>query len=135
MRMFGRCESAELRQPTQGHFAAIHNVIVSNEVARDVAFPFPDGRFPPSLGAVVQRTVLTGQEPARVVIHDDENDWLVGDGVNDPTAPGASVIACISHVAEADSSVAELTTLPIGYMAQRDEPDQPWVVSVHEYPD
>jgi hypothetical protein len=54
-----------------------------------VPFPFPDGQFPSELGAVIQRTVLDGTEPARVVIHADEGGWLVGDGVNDPNLPGA----------------------------------------------
>jgi len=62
------------------------------QAERDVPFPFPDGRFPASLGAVVQRTVASGELPALVVIHDDENDWLVGDGVNDPDADSASII-------------------------------------------
>ncbi|QGN47519.1 hypothetical protein GKC29_12155 [Micromonospora sp. WMMC415] len=106
---------------------------MSGEVFRHVAFPFEDGRFPPNLGAVVQRTVLTGQEPARVVIHDGDNDWLVGDGVNDPN--GASVVACISHVADADPAVAALAALPVGYIAERDEPHLPWTISVHAWPD
>ncbi|GGQ87306.1 hypothetical protein GCM10010166_66890 [Couchioplanes caeruleus subsp. azureus] len=101
---------------------------------RDVAFPFEDGRFPAHLGAVIQRTVLTGKEPARVVIHDEDNDWLVGDGVNDPN-DGASVVACIRHVADADPSVAELATLEPGHIAERDEPHLPWTISVHEWPD
>jgi hypothetical protein len=31
----------------------------SRELARDMPWPFPDGCFPESLGAVVQRTVLS----------------------------------------------------------------------------
>lgn len=39
-------------------------------------FPFPDGRFPQDLGAVIQKTVLEGKEPATVVIHTEDNlDW------------------------------------------------------------
>ena len=52
-------------------------------------FPFPDGRFPDSLGAVVQRTVLSGDFPAREVVHTPDGSWLIGDGVNDPNQPGA----------------------------------------------
>jgi hypothetical protein len=79
--------------------------------------------------------VLAGQEPARVVIHDEDNDWLVGDGANDPNLPGASVVACISHVADADPTVAELAALPVGHIAERDEPVRPWTVSLHEWPE
>ncbi|MFF0579847.1 hypothetical protein [Streptosporangium saharense] len=35
--------------------------------------------FPSELGAVVQRTVLSGEFPVLVVIHDDDDDWLIGD--------------------------------------------------------
>ncbi|MEU4715641.1 hypothetical protein AB0F73_18550 [Micromonospora purpureochromogenes] len=97
--------------------------------------PFEDGHFPDNLGAVVQRTVLTGQEPPRIVIHEEDNDWLIGDGVNDPNLDGASVVVCISHIADADPSVAELATLPIGYIAERDEPHLPWTITVHEWAD
>lgn len=113
----------------------MQNLAVSDEVSRAVDFPFPEGRFPDRLGAVVQRTVLDGHEPARVVIHDEDNDWLVGDGVNDPNLPGASVVACISHIAAADSSLAELASLPIGHIAERDDSNLSWTISLHEWPD
>ncbi|MGR6320555.1 hypothetical protein Q2K19_23060 [Micromonospora soli] len=45
------------------------------------------------------------------------------------------MVACISHIAEADPSIAELATLPTGYIAQRDEPHLPWTISAHEWPD
>ncbi|OJF10846.1 hypothetical protein BG844_29660 [Couchioplanes caeruleus subsp. caeruleus] len=83
---------------------------------------------------MIQRTVLTGQEPARVVIHDEDNDWLVGDGVNDPN-DGASVVACMKHLADTDPTVAELASLPLGHIAERDEPLHPWTISVHQWPD
>ncbi|HEX5996515.1 MAG TPA: hypothetical protein VFY84_15350 [Jiangellales bacterium] len=108
---------------------------MSAEGFRHVAFPFEGDRFPPHLGAVVQRTVLTGQEPARVVIHDEDNDWLISDGVNDPNLGGASVVACISHIAAADPAVAALATLPLGHVAERDEQHLPWTISVHAWPD
>ncbi|AEV83985.1 hypothetical protein ACWT_2963 [Actinoplanes sp. SE50] len=108
---------------------------MSGYILRGVAFPFPGGRFPERLGAVVQRTVLTGEEPARVVIHDEENDWLVGDGVNDPDLPGASVIACIATIADTDPGLAELATLPVGRIARRDEAGKPWTVDPHTWPD
>ncbi|BCY11926.1 hypothetical protein [Actinoplanes sp. L3-i22] len=108
---------------------------MSGQILRNVAFPFPDARFPDRLGVVVQRTVLEGREPVRVVIHDEENDWLVGDGVTDPNLPGATVLACISQIAAADPAVADLATLPVGHAATRDHPDKPWTVTPHEWPD
>jgi len=51
---------------------------------RYMPFPFPDGRFPPELWAVIQRTVLEGHEPAREVIHDEENNWVVASSLGRP---------------------------------------------------
>jgi hypothetical protein len=50
---------------------------MSREVFRHLAFPFPDDVFPDELGAVVQQTVLDGSMPAILVVHTDENSWLV----------------------------------------------------------
>lgn len=108
-----------------------HTRCMSGEVFRHVAFPFEGGRFPRHLGMVVQGTVLTGDEPARVVIHDEDNDWLVGDGAN---LDGASVVACMTHIADSDPSVAALATLPVGHIAERDEQHLPWTISVHGWP-
>ena len=67
------------------------------------------------------------------VVHTQDNSWLVGDGVNDPNLPRAVVVAGISHIADADASVAELATLPLGHIAERTDPSLPWVVSRHEW--
>ena len=53
------------------------------QMFRFLPWPFPDGEFPRDLGAVVQVTVLDGEMPALLVIHDSEGDRLVGDGFND----------------------------------------------------
>lgn len=55
-------------------------------------FPYEGDELPAELGAVVQRTVLDGVEPAREVIHTPEGSWCVGDGTHDPNPPG--------HIAE-----------------------------------
>jgi len=106
---------------------------MSHEVFRHLPFPFEDARFPAGLGAVVQRTVLDGAEPARAVIHTDEGSWLVGDGVNDPNLPGAVVVVGMVHLVERDSSLAELATLPPGRIAERDSLDDVWHVRPHEW--
>jgi hypothetical protein len=106
-----------------------------HEVTRYFAWPFPGGRFPDNLGAVIQRTILSGELPVRLVVHDSENDWRVGDGVNDPNTPEACVVAHIGHVVASDSSVAELASLPPGEEAWRDGPGQSLQRSAHEYPE
>jgi hypothetical protein len=112
-----------------------HGEHQQHEVFQNLPFPFTDSRFPHDLGAVVQRTVLDGREPARVVVHDDENSWLVGDGKNDPNSDGACVVSCIHRVIEKNSTVAGLADLPLGHIAHRKNPGKPWVVEPHSYPD
>jgi hypothetical protein len=105
----------------------------SRELVRDQPWPFSDGRFPAQLGVVVQQTVLAGDLPALLVVHDDENDWLIGDGTNDPNLPGASVIAHMSHIVDQNSSVADLADLPLGWVARREAAGQPWIRMRHEW--
>jgi hypothetical protein len=100
---------------------------------RDVPFPFEGGRFPSDLGAIVQRSVASGDAPALVVIHDDENDWLVSDGVSDPN--GNSVVFHIAHLVNRDPAIAELASLPIGCVASRASADSEWVIEPFEYGD
>lgn len=98
-------------------------------------FPFEGGRFPSSLGAVVQRTVLSGEQPAREVVHAPDGSWLVGDGVNDPNVPGASVATHLVHAYGAhdwNAAIAQLAGMPPGRIAQRSGPTDPWVVTILE---
>src|ERR1039458_2241078 len=90
--------------------------------------------FPETLGAVVQRTVLSGDLPARLVVHNSGNDWCVGDGVNAPNVPGASVVAHMTLVVAWNSSVSELASLPPGWAATRDGPGESWERFPHQYP-
>ena len=105
------------------------------EMFQHLPFPFAHGRFPAELGAVVQRTVLDGDEPAREVIHAADGSWLVGDGVNDPNEPGAVVATHIWHAIERNSSLSELANLPPGHIAVRLGPGEPWVIDRHEWAD
>ena len=105
------------------------------EMLQHVPFPFPDGRFPAKLGAVVQRRVLSGELPAREVIHTEENSWLVGDLVHDPNEPGECIVTHISHVVERNSSVASLASLPCGQRATRGGPGEPWTITKLEWSD
>ena len=100
------------------------------EMIRHLPFPFEDHRLPNTLGAVVQMTVLSGEQPAREVIHAPDGSWLVGDGVNDPNPPGASAATHIAHAIERNSSIAQLGTMPPGHIAQRSGPGDPWRITV-----
>jgi hypothetical protein len=126
--------SKEVRLPVVSSVKLIF-MEIDGEVARQIPWPFLECSFPRNLGAVVQRTVLSGELPVRLVVHDDENDWCVGDDVNDPNVPGASVVVHMAHVLGRDSSVSELASLPPGWAAMRDGPEQPWQRFPHHYPD
>ena len=106
-----------------------------SEVFRNLPFPFDDGVFPANLGALVQRTVLDGHEPAREVVHAEDGSWLVADGINDPNPPGACVVTHMAHVVEQNSSVAGLADLPAGHMATRTRPGDPWLVTALRWED
>jgi hypothetical protein len=96
------------------------------EMFQSFPWPFDGGRFPASLGAVVQRTVLDGTLPALVVGHTTDGGWYVGDGLNDPNLPGEVVATHIAHVIERNSAVALLATLPPGHEARRESPGMAW---------
>jgi hypothetical protein len=98
-------------------------------VLQRMPFPFPDDEFPPELGALVQNTVLSGERPAREVVHTPDGSWLVGDGVDDPNAPGACTATHIGHVVERNSSVARLASMPPGHWGRRGGPGERWIVS------
>ena len=100
----------------------------AREIFRHLAFPFPAGKFPPNLGAVVVVSVLSGERPALVVEHAPDGSWAVGDGVSDPNKAGACSIGHMSHVVEWNSSVAQLATMPPSHIATRSGPGEAWVV-------
>jgi hypothetical protein len=93
---------------------------VAHEIFQHLPFPFPGGRFPLELGAVVQRTVLDGIEPAREVIH---------------TADGACVVTGFRHVVDDDPTVEQLASIEPGHLAWRRSTESPWQVGPHEFPD
>ncbi|GII59316.1 hypothetical protein Pth03_77050 [Planotetraspora thailandica] len=107
---------------------------VLSEIVRRHDFPFPGGTFPVGLGAVVNRRVASGQSPALVVVHDDENDWLVGDGETDGDDSNLMVLH-ISHLVARDPCVGETATLPAGFVAWRSSMSDPWIIEPWMYPD
>jgi hypothetical protein len=88
-----------------------------------------------NLSGVVQRTVIAGELPALVVVHDDEGDWLIGDGVNDPNEEGACGLFHFAHIIRVDPSLAEALNLQLGYAAYRETGGSPWEISRWEYED
>ncbi|MCB0968261.1 MAG: hypothetical protein KDB37_15625 [Ilumatobacter sp.] len=101
----------------------------TGEMFQHLPFPFEGRTFPRRLGAVVQRTVLSGEAPAREVVHTPDGSWLVGDGINDPNEPDACVATHIWHAIDRNSSMTELSDLPPGHIATRSGPGDHWTVS------
>ncbi|MFC4536565.1 hypothetical protein [Sphaerisporangium dianthi] len=97
-----------------------------HEIFRSLPWPFESNEFPPDLGAVVQWTVAKGDTPALFVGHTDDNEWLVGDGVNDPNGDGACAAMCIWTAIERNSSIRALADLPLGWAAEREAASTPW---------
>jgi hypothetical protein len=87
------------------------------------------------VAGVVQRTIVNGEMPALVVVHDDDGDWLIGDGVNDPNEDGACGIFHLGHIVSMDPTLAEVMNLPIGYSAMRETASSVWEISRWEYED
>ena len=102
----------------------------SREMFQRLPFPFDGDVFPAALGAVIQRTVLDGSEPAREVTHTFDGSWLVSDGVNDPNPPGASVATHIWHAIKHNSSVRSLASMPPGHIAKREGPGCEWRIVI-----
>lgn len=98
----------------------------SPEMFRDMPWPFYNHQFPESLGAVVMKTVLSGERPALQVLHDPDNGWNIADGVDDPNTPGGCVAAHISHVVSLDPTLAPLAAMPPGTIADRFEVGGDW---------
>jgi hypothetical protein len=101
----------------------------SHDMRQHLPFPFEGGRFPKNLAAVVQGTVLSGDIPAREVVHTADGSWLIGDGVSDRTLPGASMVSHISHAVQWNSSIADLATMEPGHIAERSDPGHPWQIA------
>jgi hypothetical protein len=91
-----------------------------------LAVPLRRRRFPPQLGAVVQRTIVDGELPALTVMHTVENSWVVLDGVNDPNLDGACIVDAMAHVVDDDPSLAVVATLAIGHRADRERAGGWW---------
>jgi hypothetical protein len=108
---------------------------MAHVVVPQLPFPYPGNRFPDNLGAVAQRTVVNGTEPARNVVHAADGAWLVGDGVNDPNIAGSCLVVALVHLVQDDPSIGQLATLQPGNQAWRDSVRQPWQIEPFTYDD
>ncbi|MET9456322.1 hypothetical protein ABZY05_14750 [Streptomyces canus] len=117
------------------YFAAVRRITRMGSMQPQLSWPFEGEVFPRDLLAIIQRTVSAGEFPALTVIHDDEGDWLVSDGVHDPNGASASSVLHLQHVVDLDPSLAQLATMPPGYVAWRATASDAWVIEGWTYAD
>ena len=93
-------------------------------------WPYECGTFPRQLGVVAMKTVLNGERPVLQLVHLSNGGWGAADGVGDPNAQGATSLAHMSHLVDADASLAEMANrMPPGTTADRYEVGGPWHLS------
>jgi hypothetical protein len=100
-----------------------------------VAFPFPGDRFPDELRVLAQTTVGNGEAVIRLVLHTAGNFWSAEE-ITDPSersiTPGSHQVVPMSELLDRDPSLAELATLPEGYLARRSSPKDRWTIEEME---
>lgn len=77
------------------------------------------------LGVLTSRQVMDQEEPVRIVIHDDEGDWMVLCGTTDD--PEDALIVGAHHLVDLDPEIEPLFDMPLNTRAWRDEPGDPWI--------
>lgn len=111
-------ESIQPHTPTHAHGG-------SHPVEPHPNWPFEGGGFPSNLGVVTHRSLLTGTETPRLVVHDRDGWWQALDGVS-PAEPELAVVACMMCLVELHPELAALRDLPPGWAAEREQPGMAW---------
>ncbi|RUL87222.1 hypothetical protein [Tautonia sociabilis] len=85
-------------------------------------WPFAD---PPETEVIVLDRILSGDSPARLVTHDQEDGaWQFLDG--EQVFEEDAAVVLLGEVVQVDPSLLELADLPPGWFAWRPEPGAPW---------
>lgn len=87
---------------------------------------FTDWPFPVAVNTltVCTKKFASGGFPALRVSHDHDGGWQFLDATTED--PGEGVLLCIGCVFERDATLAELSDLPIGWSAYREEVGAEW---------
>lgn len=78
---------------------------------------------------------MRGELAARVVVHDEDGDWLVGDGINDPNEEDGRGLFHLVDVVMNDPSIQPALGIPSGFAGTRDSSEEAQVVSPWVYDD
>ena len=87
-------------------------------------WPFDD---PPNLATITTQAIMHGDDWIALVSHDeDDGGWqFLGPG-GAPDGIDEAMVVGFHRVFEKDSSIADLTDLPLGWQAWRVSPEAAW---------
>jgi hypothetical protein len=92
---------------------------------KDWAFDDPE-----NVAAICCAHVLEGTRPILRVTHDeDDGCWQILCGSDHNDSDGR--VVCLGCMVRRDLSLVTLSDLPLGWCADRESPDQPWVRSIN----
>ena len=95
---------------------------------------FPEANWPFDVAintaAFTTRHVLEGTLPILEVYHDHDGEWQFMCGTTNATEDAKLV--CLGCMLESDPSIADLADMPLGWMAYRESPDDPWSKEPYE---
>ena len=85
-------------------------------------WPFAD---PENVAVFTLNRIVRGESPILRVMHDEEDGgWQFLD--NDEVAIEEASLVCLREIARLDPSILELADLPLGWVAERVGPGEPW---------
>ncbi|HWL87910.1 MAG TPA: hypothetical protein VNO21_19030 [Polyangiaceae bacterium] len=85
-------------------------------------WPFTDAK---DLSVLTVRSVLEGRSPIRLVAHDiHAGSWQFLDGA--AVQQENAVVVSLHSVVQRDPSLKQLFDLPLGWIATRRDPSDPW---------
>ena len=93
------------------------------------AWPFSEPR---NFGVFCSRAIFEQGRAIRLVAHDEDGSWqfLDGEAIADGDTP---VHGHLEHVVRLDPSLAEISVLPKGWIAEREKPGASWSKSRSEH--
>lgn len=80
-----------------------------------------------SLGVIVCNHVLNGERNINYVCHDAHWQFLCGE--DDHFGPKSGSLVGLGHLLDMDKSISELSSLEVGYEANRDNCESCWIVT------
>ncbi len=87
-------------------------------------WPFADAK---NTCVITTRQILSDGLPLLLVAHDEDGDWQFLCGTTNEADDGC--VAALGCMVDLHPAVAELADLPLGWIAERESPNLPWVRS------